>query len=165
MGLIVFCHGKESGPWGAKIKALAKVARRRGWEVQSLDCRATPDPDRRVRLLLGNLQGRQGRTVLVGSSMGGYVATVASKTLRPAGLFLMAPALYLPGYGDRDPVPHAGRTVAIHGWRDGVVPVENVFRFAMKHGAELHLVDAGHQLLEKMEFLTQAFEQFLADMQ
>ena len=129
------------------------MARRQGWEVQSLDYRTIPDPDRRVTRLLGNLDGRQGRTVLVGSSMGGYVATVASKTIRPEGLFLMAPAVYLPGYGDHDPVPQAGQTVIIHGWRDGVVLVENAYCFARLHGADLHLVDSGHQLLDKMAFL------------
>jgi alpha-beta hydrolase superfamily lysophospholipase len=36
--------------------------------------------------------------VLMGSSMGAYVATVAAETIKPSGLFLLAPAFYLPGY-------------------------------------------------------------------
>ena len=40
--------------------------------------------------------------VLVGSSMGGYVAARACQRLRPQALFLMAPALYFPGW-DEEP--------------------------------------------------------------
>ena len=30
---VVFSHGKESGPWGRKISALAEVARSEGYEL------------------------------------------------------------------------------------------------------------------------------------
>jgi len=41
--LVVFSHGKESGPWGSKIKALAKVAERLGGNVISVDYREYVD--------------------------------------------------------------------------------------------------------------------------
>ena len=34
---VVFSHGKESGPWGTKIAALADIARAEGYEVESVD--------------------------------------------------------------------------------------------------------------------------------
>lgn len=40
--LVVFSHGKESGPWGSKIQALAKVAERLGGDVISVDYREHP---------------------------------------------------------------------------------------------------------------------------
>jgi hypothetical protein len=43
-GLIHFMHGKESGPGGSKIAALAGVARARHWDVGNLDYSHTTDP-------------------------------------------------------------------------------------------------------------------------
>jgi hypothetical protein len=57
--------------------------------VLSPNCSDQSDPDACVKWLLA--MGL--RLVLVGSSMGGYVSTIASQSLKPAGLFLMAPAL------------------------------------------------------------------------
>ena len=47
------------------------------------------------------------RLILVGSSMGGYVSTVASVSLKPAGLFLMAPAFYMPIGREQNPIVRA----------------------------------------------------------
>ena len=35
--LVVFSHGKETGPWGTKIRRLADVAQAAGWQVLSID--------------------------------------------------------------------------------------------------------------------------------
>jgi len=132
-----------------------------GLSSESIDFTESPDPDFRVKKLLGRAAVQGGELILVGSSMGGYVVTVASKQLRPAGLFLMAPAFYLTGYQEQDPVPHAGKTVIVHGWRDEVVPPENAFRFSRLHSAELHLLQAGHALTEEMSLLEEIFATFL----
>lgn len=92
--VVYFSHGMESGPFGSKIMALAKVAEKLGFEVESPDYRSTMDADERVKMLLDLNPKANKNLVLVGSSMGGYVATVASKELKPQGLFLMAPAFY-----------------------------------------------------------------------
>ena len=101
---VIFCHGRESGPWGVKIRTLAKVAEELGCRVISRDDRDTQDPDLRVERLIVEGKGVDGPLVLVGSSMGGYVAAVASAELNPLGLFLMAPAIGLPGYAVGSPV-------------------------------------------------------------
>ena len=72
---IYFNHGKESGPWGTKINALAAIARQKGFRVESPDYSDQPDPDTRVEELLNLRLPDSEFTVLVGSSMGGYVAT------------------------------------------------------------------------------------------
>jgi hypothetical protein len=41
-------RGKESGPGGSKIAALAAVARARDWDVESLDYAHTTDPTLRL---------------------------------------------------------------------------------------------------------------------
>lgn len=94
--LVVYNHGKDSIPWGEKALALAEVAKGRGFEFISPDYQASNDPDWRVEQLLAlDLRGYE-RIVLAGSSMGAYVATVAAETIKPQGLFLIAPAFYLP---------------------------------------------------------------------
>ena len=159
---VIFSHGKESGPWGTKIRALAAVAKTAGCMVESVDFRHTNDPDQRVRHLLDTVF--PGDTlILVGSSMGGYVATVAAKTLRPRGLFLMAPAFYLPGYLEQDPDPKNIPTVVVHGLWDEVVPLENALRFARRHNSALHLLPAGHSLVEQMPAVERLFAGFLQD--
>ncbi len=163
-GLVYFNHGKESGPWGTKIKRLAEVAQARGFHAESPDYTGMADPDQRVRHLL-SLQPRSSRLVLVGSSMGGYVAMVASETLDPQGLFLMAPALYVPGYAIIDPFPNARLTAIVHGWNDEVIPVEHSIRFAQTHKTQLHLVDGDHRLMSQVPFIEALFGLFLDHIQ
>jgi pimeloyl-ACP methyl ester carboxylesterase len=163
-GLVHFCHGKESGPWGLKIKRLAKVAEEFGYLVESLDYSGITNPDERVAKLLKALQPAE-NLILVGSSMGGYVATVASNSHSPVGLFLMAPAINLPGYEAPDLTPQAKFTVVVHGWRDEVIPPENSFRFAKQYAARLHIIDSDHRLNEQIEQIEIIFRNFLEEIE
>lgn len=158
--LVCFAHGKESGPWGSKIRALAAIAKSRHWQVESPDYSHTQDPDARVHQL--RVQNPQAaRLVLCGSSMGGYVSALACPDLQADGLFLMAPALYLPGY-DSQPDTTDADIVVVHGWRDNVVPVNSAIRFAHDNRARLHIVDDEHRLLESLDFIGTAFNALLA---
>src|SRR5258708_36822475 len=96
-GTVVFSHGKESGPWGSKIKAMAAVVPSHGWAVESVDYRGLDDPGDRVRKLLGVGKELKEPLVLVGSSMGGHVAAAAAGGLGGHGLVLLAPAFYVGG--------------------------------------------------------------------
>jgi predicted esterase len=98
--------------------------------------------------------------VLVGSSMGGYVSAMACQSLRPAALFLMAPALYFPGW-DEEPAGIPGRCCVVHGWDDDVVPVERAQRFAQRHRAELHLLHSGHTLNDQLPALSFLLDRML----
>ena len=158
--LVVFAHGMESAPWGTKITALAAIARDRGFQAESPDFRHTMDFDERVRHLLALKPECGGKLVLAGSSMGGYVAAHACAELRPAGLFLMAPALYFEGY-EREPQGCPVLTTVVHGWKDDVVPVERAERFARSRAADLHLLDSGHTLNDRIPVLEAIFGEFL----
>ncbi|WP_298266514.1 YqiA/YcfP family alpha/beta fold hydrolase [Geobacter sp.] len=160
-GIVIFSHGKESSPGGAKITALSDVARERGFATESLDFTDLPNPDGRVQRFVDRYAHEKRPIVLVGSSMGGYVATVASSTVQPVGLFLMAPAFYLPGYAVQSPAPVAQKTVIVHGWNDDVIPAEHSIRFAGQHRAELFLVDGDHFLAGQLPFLVELFGLFL----
>ena len=164
-GTVCFNHGKESGPGGRKIKALTAIAKNAGFAVQTLDYTDLPDADLRVKRLLASEPAQADRLILVGSSMGGYVATVASKVLKPDGLFLMAPAFYMPGYDSQNPVPHAKTVTVVHGWGDDVIPVEHSIRFAGKFSGgrrlELHLIEADHRLFPAERLVETLFGRFL----
>ena len=163
MPTVYFAHGKESGPWGHKIRALADVAARRGVAVESVDYRFTLDPDERVRHLLGLDLPRGEELILAGSSMGGYVAACASRHLAPRGLYLLAPAVDMPGY-DGDTTPGGQLTEVVHGWRDPVIPVERAIAWSRRHRARLHLLDSGHTLQDALPWLCRAFDRFLEEL-
>lgn len=157
--LVVFAHGKESGPWGIKITRLAETARRRGFEVLSPDYSQTPDPRRRVEQLLALAPKARGALVLVGSSMGGYVSAMACAQIQPDALFLIAPAFYFPGY-DEEPAA-APITSVVHGWADDIVPAERALRYAQRQRARLLMLDGGHTLNERLPELDRAFDELL----
>jgi len=115
--LVLFAHGKESGPWGSKIQHLAAIAQRLGAQVLSPDYGdlPDPDPDARVARLRAMPLPAHDRLVLVDSSMGGYVSTVASQGMGAQGLFLMAPAFYMPGYAVQEPAPGTPETCMVFG--------------------------------------------------
>jgi alpha/beta superfamily hydrolase len=141
--LVCFAHGKESGPWGTKITHLAEIARRRGYDVMSPDYSHTHDP-----------------RVLAGSSMGGYVSAMACTALKPRALFLMAPALYFPGW-DEEPTDIPKPCCVVHGWNDDVVDHRRGLDFADRHRAELHLLDSGHTLSDQLPALALLFGDLL----
>ena len=158
---VVFSHGKESGPWGRKISALAEVARSEGYEAHSVDYRGLDDPRQRVARLVDFCKELAGDLVLVGSSLGGYVAVASASLLHARGVFLMAPALHVPGLpepGDR--VLDCPATV-VHGWRDDIIPFEHSVRFCKAHHAALHLLESDHNLHNQIRVIQYLFEYFL----
>ncbi len=167
--LIHFVHGKESGPWGTKIRSLADIAKNMGYDVESLDYSSTFDPAKRVRMLVESCQERP-PSLLAGSSMGGWVALDASADLMAMegqclkGLFLMAPAIDIPGYPYYRIGCPGNAIDIVHGWHDSLIPYSNAVRFAHDHGCSLHLVDDEHRLKNRLDQLGQLFRDFLVRM-
>ncbi|HEV7401431.1 MAG TPA: hypothetical protein VGO11_00830 [Chthoniobacteraceae bacterium] len=158
---VFFCAGRDSGPWPDQIMPLVAVARARGFFVESLDFTGVADPDLRAEQLRNSRASEFPCLILAGRSMGGYVATVAAETLKPAGLFLLAPALYLEGYRNQDPHPQAGLISVVHAWQDELVPAEHSLRFARQHHAQLHLISGDHGLAGQMPYVASLFGFFL----
>jgi pimeloyl-ACP methyl ester carboxylesterase len=159
---VVFSHGKESGPWGAKISAMAAVVRDLNMAVESVDYRGMDDPTQRVEKLLAVSRELKGPIALVGSSMGGHVAAAAATRLEAAGLFLLAPAFYMPGFEKYTPQDVAVPTAIVHGWHDAVVPADNVIRWAREHRATLHLLDSDHRLEDRIDAICILLRNFLS---
>src|SRR5579862_7942601 len=143
---VVFSHGQESGPWGRKISALAEVARTEGYETHSVDYRGIDEPRARVAKLVEFCKELSGDLVLVGSSLGGYVAVASASLLHARGLFLMAPALFMEGLPELRPTVLDSPASIVHGWRDEIVPYQHSVRFAEAHHAALHLLESDHRL-------------------
>lgn len=158
---VVFNHGMDSTPWGVKIAALADVARAEGYTAESVDYRGVNDPRQRISMLVDACKPLQGDLVLVGSSLGAYVAAASAALLHARGLFLMAPAFYMQGLPDLRPGAVDCPIAVVHGWRDEVVPVENAIRFAREYGATLHILDSDHRLHDKVRVIKYLFEYFL----
>ncbi|MGB5164931.1 MAG: hypothetical protein WBN61_06730 [Woeseiaceae bacterium] len=161
MTTVIFSHGQESGPWGTKIRAMAEMVRGMGCEADSVDYQGIADPGVRVDKLIGECAGIEGLLILVGSSMGGHVATAAAQRLSAGGLFVLAPAYYMEGYEDLTPPPPDMPICIVHGWRDDIVPVDNSIRFARQCRATLHLVDGDHRLTANIDDINTQLEEFI----
>ena len=159
--LIIFSHGQDSEPWGIKITVLAGCARDMGFQAESVDYRSSNDPQRRVQMLLDYAKPLAAQPILVGSSLGGHVATAASIELKASGLFLMAPAFYMPGYEQYTPKPTNCPIAIVHGWSDDIVPIDNSIRYAREHRATLHAIDADHRMTAQIDMIAACFKLFL----
>lgn len=158
--LIHFLHGKESGPWGSKITYLAGIVRELGFDVESLDYSSTFDPSERVRMMAASHAARPAE-FLVGSSMGGWVAATASAHINVRGVFLLAPAFYLPGYPEHQVGCPGDAIEIVHGWRDSVVPFQNSVRFGLENRCTVHFVDDEHRLRNRLGLVAQYLAAFL----
>ena len=159
---VCFSHGQESGPWGTKIRAMAELVRGLGCEADSIDYQGIADPTERVAKCVRECSGISDEIVLVGSSMGGHVATAAAQQVGAAGLFVLAPAYFMEGYEDLTPEPPAIPICIVHGWHDDIVPVENSIRYAQACSATLHIVDGDHRLTGNIEDINEYLARFLA---
>jgi len=161
MTTVIFSHGQESGPWGTKIRAMADCVRGMGCEADSIDYQGIADPTERVTKLVDECGAIDAPLVLAGSSMGGHVATAAASPLHAAGLFVLAPAYYMPGYEELTPNPPGMPICIVHGWRDDVVPVENSIRFAKSCNSELHVLDGDHRLTDNIDEINYYLRRFI----
>jgi pimeloyl-ACP methyl ester carboxylesterase len=169
--LVVFSHGKETGPWGTKIRRLADVAQSACWQVMSVDYAAlTKQADSsaqdRLAALLGLTLPAHSRLVVVGSSMGGWVSAAAAIHLQPAGVFLLAPALGIASYPSQWPeLPLTAELEIIHGWADDVIPAAHSQAYAESSYAlrptRLHLLPDDHRLGACLDEIAEIFAHFL----
>ena len=161
MTTVVFSHGQESGPWGTKIRSLAELVRGMGCAADSIDYQGIADPTERVEKCVRECAGINDKLILVGSSMGGHVATAAAANVGAAGLFVLAPAYYMEGYEDLTPAPPSMPICIVHGWHDDIVPVENSIRYARSCSATLHIVDGDHRLTANIDEIKRYLEYFI----
>lgn len=160
---IYFSHGKETGPFGRKIKVLSRVAESLGLETKSINYRESLNPDFRAQKLIQILKDENQEVLLVGSSMGAYVSLVAAAEVSVKGLFLLAPALYLEGYAQQKFDQAFKNTEVFHGWADDIVPVSHSIRYATGVNCSLNLLQSDHGLNEEhiLEIIENRFRVYL----
>lgn len=161
---IIFSHGRQARPDGKKIVALSAIATSLGHSVESIDYTDTQDPDIRAARLTEIVSKQSAPFCLVGSSMGGYASLIAAESAKPGllrGLFLMAPALYLPRYQRQHFQIDIANIDIVHGWKDDIVLYEHSVRYARASGCSLHLIDDNHRLSEQPERVAALFSDFL----
>jgi len=161
MTTVIFSHGQESGPWGTKIRAMAERVKSLGCVADSIDYQGIADPTARVEKCVRKCADITDSLVLVGSSMGGHVATAAAEQLGAAGLFVLAPAYFMEKHEDLTPAPPSMPICIVHGWHDDVVPVENSIHYASSCSATLHIVDGDHRLTENIDEINEYLSQFI----
>lgn len=164
-GHVLLSHGLESGPQATKVTAMAAAAEARGWRTTRPDFRdldATGQVryvDHRVDRLCANIRPGE-RLVLAGSSLGAFASGLASLRHAPAGLYLLAPPLALPGYHQELELATVP-TGIVHGWRDELIPASQVIDFARSRALQLTLVDDSHRLERHVQVIANWFGQFL----
>lgn len=166
-GHVILSHGLHSSPAATKVSALAEVAARAGWSHERPDYADIDagndirDVDRRLaRLLERCAAAPAGPLLLAGSSMGAFIAALATTRVPCVGLFLMAPPVNMDGYPARLVAAKLPTTI-IHGWGDDVCPVGDVIRWAQRRADRLVLVDDGHRLDAHVDFCAAEFARFL----
>ena len=170
-GHCILSHGFESGPDATKVTALAEAADALGWsherpDYTDLDARREVSdlgdvPARLERLLsLAQDAARRGPLVLAGSSLGAYISGLVSLQVPVVGLFLLAPPIRM---GRAHPFEAAAvPTSIIHGWRDELIPADEVVMWAQARRDRLLLVDDSHRLADHVESSKLAFAELLA---
>lgn len=162
---VFLSHGKHSRPDSTKMLALQAVAEQfPGVRVQSVDHRNSTDPATRLlqmQAAISEAGADPQRTILAGSSMGGWVCAQTSAQTPVLGCFMLAPAFALEDYPQPKPIIAATFSEIIHGWQDEVVPVGPVLELAQQQRITTLVVNDGHRLANSMPRLTDEFRGFL----
>jgi len=158
---IYFSHGKESGPFGRKITAMIKIAESLKIDYESIDYTKSKNPEHRIEILLNSITNKDEEIILVGSSMGGYVAANVAEKIKPKALFLMAPAFYLGAYKNQKYDLKEIETLIIHGLQDDIVPAENSLKFAKNNLCDVYYINDNHSLSNSVKEIEKYFLEFL----
>jgi len=119
---------------------------------------------KRVQKLYQHLQMEKSPCVLVGSSMGGYVSLVSAQNndfKNIKGLFLLAPALYMPDYQVQHYEAPLKHVEIVHGWFDDIIPVEHSIKYAQQTQCTLHLIKGDHRLNSSLTTVITLFTTYL----
>lgn len=149
---VVFLHGLESGPCGAKYQALLAAGL---GPLLAPDCTGLTTPAERlavIREALGDLR----ELLLVGSSFGGLMALqfAAEAPDQVAAMVLCAPAIHRSEPGWRPPLTLPDVPVrALHGERDALIALDAVQAWCSRHAVPLLAVDDDHRLSNHHEAL------------
>ncbi|MCM0614180.1 alpha/beta hydrolase [Marinobacter sediminum] len=162
---VFLSHGLESGPGSTKVQAMKQAAETfPGVIATAIDHRSSKEPATRLEQMKSAMKESNAdpaRTILAGSSMGGWVCAQTSATQPVLGCFLLAPALAMARYPHSSPCIQARHTQIIHGWDDDVVPVMPVLELAREQDLPTLVLPDGHRLENSLGRVVGEFHLFL----
>ncbi len=162
--MIVFAHGLEGSPQGAKPTAMKEA----GFDIHAPDFTGMVLKDR-ISLLRETIMAHPG-AVLCGSSYGGLACAYLAhhEDLPISGLLLLAPALGL----KEAPVtqlqelaaPQGIPTILIHGTEDTICPISDSREYATRshEKTQLQEVSDGHRLKDSLSLMLKALKELHA---
>lgn len=163
----VFLHGKESGPRGTKLGLMGDIATSLGWKEWHPDFSGLHTLQERAEVLR-RLQLESHEVVLVGSSMGGLLAaTEAPRYPHLRGIFLLAPAFFIPELHAEVLSMHETERVPVEvvmGWEDDIVNPQLIVGWGLHARANLHLVHDNHRLSGSHALIAAVFQSFLENL-
>ena len=141
---VLFIHGKESSPHGAKGRRLAEQFDVYGEQMDTADFEGSVS-------VQAEAVARFSPQVVVGSSFGGAVlCALLKRGLYRGPSLLLAPATRL--YDPQVALPRGRAIVIVHGIADDVVPIELSRALAASApGVVLHEVEDDHRLSATVE--------------
>jgi alpha/beta superfamily hydrolase len=169
IGHAIVSHGFEATPTGVKALACDAAASALGWTVERPDYQAF---DKRTDVSrLGDVEGRiahlraiaqrcAGPLVLCGSSLGAFISARVSLEVPVAGLFLMAPPIWLEDYDFALQVARVP-TWVVHGWNDEIITATSVGAWAQVRNLRTTFVPDTHRLEGHADFCGAEFGRFL----
>jgi pimeloyl-ACP methyl ester carboxylesterase len=177
---ILYLHGFASSPASRKARFFCGKLRERGVQVDVPDLAEGDFEHLSITRQLDALDRLAGQpTVLIGSSLGGYLATLyASQHPEIERLVLLAPAFDFYSLWRRelgpdfmsdarrfDPFPaFAQPALVFHGNQDPIVPIESSVTFTEEHtNARLIRLDSGHGLTDVLDTIWRQSELFLLE--
>jgi len=155
---IVFLHGRESGPHGAKYLALEALDK----QIIAPDCTGKNFIDDRMAIIEKALFSIN-QMVIVGSSYGAACALVFAKQNihRIHACILCAPALQLLPEDFEPSLP--SNTIIIHGKNDHIVPFMKAKSYSLRHGIPIIALDDDHRLIASVPILLAVVSNVLAN--
>ena len=137
---VYLSHDIQSSPHHPLMSRLSDIVSEIGHRPLAINYADLGDPTERARRLGFHLAKEKGEFLLSGIGMGAYVSLVAAEKWPPCGIFLIMPAIYMPGYPKHG--FDIGRThlEVVHGWQDDAVPTRNSFKFSHEWSCPLHLI-------------------------
>ena len=169
IGHVIVSHGFDSQPDATKALACSNAARALGWTEERPDYRPFDADLRHHRL--GEVEARidhlrsiarrcHGPLVLAGSSLGAFVSARVAREVPVAGLFLMAPPVWIDGFDMALQIPDVP-TWIVHGWHDELITAMSVAAWAQARKLRATFVDDTHRLENHVDFCGQEFGRFL----
>ena len=187
---VVFSHGRYGSPmYGTKIQRLRSIPLQLGINIISVGYNEKEPAEILEESLFNTIKDDvnvPGDLILLSFSRGGYLTTRVSEKISKLflnedkritntdvlprrnflGSFLLAPALYIKPnyYKDQNPKMLGGmRTTVVQGYQDKYVDYKKIIQFTNNHKQNLHLLNSDHGLNDKIELISNLFEQFLKD--